>query len=264
MSLHAKISAHRMRGLKLSKQEKVKLTISSGSLFRSNIIIEEEADRIHQVRAACRHYHIKEPLGLVVVDYLQLLSHETKYKREEIESISRSLKRLAKELRVPFLVLSQLSRSVEYRGHRVTQKAASRYFRAGETLYMPRLSDLRESGAIEQDADLVLLLYRQDYYRSNQNTFDNIAHLRIAKQRSGPTGLVRLVFLREFLFFGDLQEEEGDVTRNRSGEKASETSQEPEGELAFDEPGTDEPDETGQRSDDEAGTGEAESEKVPF
>lgn len=211
LSIKTKTSAHKMRSLSLDKKEKTQLVIGSASLFDTKIIIDENSDTLNKVRSVCRHLSIKHNLGLVVIDYLQLLSQEIKHKREEMEQISRSLKRLAKELNVPFIVISQLSRAVEHRGQKVSKNAANKYFKAGETVYMPRLSDLRESGAIEQDADNVLLLYRQDYYRYDKKDHDRIAHVKIAKQRQGPTDSLLMTFQPEYLLFSNYIQEDEDL-----------------------------------------------------
>ena len=129
-------------------------------------------------------------LGLVIVDYLQLMSGRGRFENRTLElaSISRSLKGLAKELRVPIVVLSQLSRAPEARSD-----------------HRPQLSDLRESGALEQDADVVILIYRDDAYNRDPNSPDaGTAELIVAKQRNGPTGTVRLAFLREQTRFANL------------------------------------------------------------
>jgi replicative DNA helicase len=123
---------------------------------------------------------------MIVVDYLQLmhLSKPTDSKQQEVAEISRSLKGIARELDVPIIALSQLSRAVEQRQDK-----------------RPQLSDLRDSGAIEQDADLVILLYRPGYYATNPEEEDNVAEAIIAKHRNGPTGTVSLVFMREYTRF---------------------------------------------------------------
>ena len=144
-----------------------------------------------EIRAKCRKLKLEKNIGMVVIDYLQLIQGSNKRngsREQEISEISRSLKILAKELNVPVIALSQLSRAVEQRpDHR------------------PMLSDLRESGAIEQDADIVMFLYRDDYY--NPDTEDkNVAEVIIAKQRSGPTGKVRLAWLPNLTKFGNLEE----------------------------------------------------------
>ena len=142
-----------------------------------------------ELRSRCRRFFAKHKnqLGLVVVDYLQLMesSKRTDSKVNEVSEISRSLKGVAREFNVPVIALSQLSREVEKRG--------------GDK--RPVLSDLRDSGAIEQDADLVAFLYRPAYYEQDQESADPTAELGIAKHRNGPTGRTELIFYREFARF---------------------------------------------------------------
>ena len=149
-----------------------------------------------EFRAICRKFKVRYPeLGLVIVDYLQLMSsgeRRTEGRQQEVSDISRTLKAVARELNCPVLALSQLSRSTEQR----TDKK-------------PQLSDLRDSGAIEQDADTVIMLYRQDYYSDSENNplRDSEADVRVAKNRNGSTGMMKLTFRREvtkFLSFGEL------------------------------------------------------------
>ena len=137
------------------------------------------------MRSKCRRYKLEHGLGVVMIDYLQLMtgSGKSDSRQQEISEISRSLKALARELDVPVIALSQLSRAVEQRpDHR------------------PMLSDLRESGAIEQDADVVMFLYRDDYYHKDSEK-KGIAEVNIAKQRNGPTGTVELVWLAQYTQF---------------------------------------------------------------
>ena len=141
------------------------------------------------MRSKCRKYKLEHNLGIIMIDYLQLMSGSGKSdsRQQEISDISRSLKALARELQVPVLALSQLSRAVEQRpDHR------------------PMLSDLRESGAIEQDADVVMFIYRDDYYNPDTEK-KGIAEINIAKQRNGPIGTIDLVWLPEFTKFANLQ-----------------------------------------------------------
>ena len=141
------------------------------------------------MRSKCRKYKLEHDLKLIIIDYLQLMSgsgRSTDSRQQEISDISRSLKALARELNVPVLALSQLSRAVEQRpDHR------------------PMLSDLRESGAIEQDADVVMFLYRDDYYNKDTEQ-KGIAEIIIAKQRNGPIGTVKMAWLPEQTRFADL------------------------------------------------------------
>jgi replicative DNA helicase len=143
-----------------------------------------------EMRAKTRRLKAEHGLDLVVIDYIQLMSGRGRFENRTLElaSISRSLKGLAKELNVPVVVLSQLSRGPESRSD-----------------HRPQLSDLRESGALEQDADLVALIYRDDVYNKDPNNPDaGTAELIVAKQRNGPTGVIRLAFLREQTRFASL------------------------------------------------------------
>ncbi len=146
---------------------------------------------ITEIRAKCRKLKLEKDIGLVIIDYLQLVTASGKKnasREQEISEISRSLKILAKELNVPVIALSQLSRAPEQR----------------KDDHRPMLSDLRESGAIEQDADIVMFLYRDDYY--NENSEDkNVAEVIIAKHRGGSTGTVKLAWLGDFTKFANLE-----------------------------------------------------------
>ena len=146
---------------------------------------------ITEIRAKCRKLKLEKDIGLVIIDYLQLVTASGKknaIREQEISEISRSLKILAKELNVPVIALSQLSRAPEQR----------------KDDHRPMLSDLRESGAIEQDADIVMFLYRDDYY--NENSEDkNVAEVIIAKHRGGSTGTVKLAWLGDFTKFANLE-----------------------------------------------------------
>lgn len=145
---------------------------------------------VTEIRAKCRKLKLEKNIGLVIIDYIQLVQGSNKRnasREQEISEISRSLKILAKEINVPVIALSQLSRSVEQRpDHR------------------PMLSDLRESGAIEQDADIVMFLYRDDYYNENSEK-KNIAEVILAKHRSGSTGTVELAWLGNYTKFANLE-----------------------------------------------------------
>lgn len=147
---------------------------------------------ITEIRAKCRKLQIEKNIGLVVIDYLQLISGSSSKKNgnreQEIAEISRSLKILAKELNVPVIALSQLSRSPDQR----------------KDDHRPMLSDLRESGSIEQDADIVIFLYRDDYYNPETDK-KNIAEVIIAKQRSGSTGTVELLWLGSYTKFVSIE-----------------------------------------------------------
>ncbi len=155
---------------------------------RSKLIIDDTPGiSISELRSKCRKYKLEHDLQIIIIDYLQLMSGSgrTDSRQQEISDISRSLKSLARELRVPVVALSQLSRAVEKRDD-----------------HRPMLSDLRESGAIEQDADVVMFLYRDDYYNKETDK-KNIAEVIIAKQRNGPIGTVELVWMPDYTKFAN-------------------------------------------------------------
>ena len=186
----ANIDASRMRTGYLQDDDWPKLTAAIGAISERKIFIDDSAAiTTNEIRAKCRRLKRERGLDLVIVDYLQLI-HPGQRRREsrqvEVADISRALKQIAKELDVPVIALSQLSRSVEQRQDK-----------------RPMLSDLRESGAIEQDADLVAFLYRDDYY-DKETERKNIIEIIIAKQRNGPVGTVELVFLKNFNKFVSL------------------------------------------------------------
>ncbi|MCF7869796.1 MAG: replicative DNA helicase [Candidatus Omnitrophica bacterium] len=185
----AKVEVNRVRTGFLSPPEWPSLTAAAGKLSEAPIYIDDTpAMNIFEIRAKARRLKAHHDIQLILVDYLQLIrgSGRAESRQQEISKISQGLKALAKELSIPLIAVSQLSRAVESReGHR------------------PKLSDLRESGAIEQDADLVVLLFRQEYYQpSDENK--GIAEAIIAKQRNGPVGTVNLAFLKEYMRFADL------------------------------------------------------------
>lgn len=186
----AKIDAQILRNGNLQDSDWEKLIESANIIGNSNIIIDDTPGiTISELRSKCRRYKLEKGIGIVIIDYLQLMSGggRVESRQQEISEISRSLKALARELNVPVVALSQLSRAVEAR-----------------TDHRPMLSDLRESGAIEQDADVVMFLYRDDYY--NPDTSEkNIAEVIIAKQRNGPIGTVKLAWLPNFTKFANLQ-----------------------------------------------------------
>jgi replicative DNA helicase len=188
---HAKVDAHKVKTGYLARSDWPKLTAAAGKLSEALLFIDDTpAISIMELRAKSRRLKSQRDIQLIILDYLQLMrSHSAKNenRQQEISEISRSIKALARELHIPIIAISQLSRAVERRGED----------------YRPRLSDLRESGAIEQDADVVLLLLREEYYNpTSQN--QGIAELNIAKQRNGPTGLIKLSFIREYTRFENL------------------------------------------------------------
>ncbi|MCM1039946.1 MAG: replicative DNA helicase [Ruminococcus sp.] len=190
-SMESKVDSQHLRTGNLSDEEWEKLIESAGVIGKSNLIIDDTPGiSISELRSKCRKYKLDYQLDMIIIDYLQLMSgsgRNTDSRQQEISDISRSLKALARELNVPVIALSQLSRAVEQRpDHR------------------PMLSDLRESGAIEQDADVVMFIYRDDYYNKDTDR-KNISEIIIAKQRNGPIGTVELVWLPDFTKFGNLQ-----------------------------------------------------------
>ena len=189
-SLESHVDAQILRTGNLSDTDWEKLIEGAGTIGSSRMIIDDTSGiTISEMRSKCRKYKLEMGLDLVIIDYLQLMSgsnsRRNESRQQEISEISRSLKGLARELNVPVIALSQLSRAVEQR----TDKR-------------PMLSDLRESGAIEQDADVCMFIYRDDYY--NPDTEDkNIAEIIIAKQRNGPIGTVRLAWMPQYTRFGN-------------------------------------------------------------
>ena len=193
---HARVNAHNVRTGFLSQSDWPRLTNAAGRLSEAPIFIDDTAGlSILELRAKARRLKSQHNIQLIIVDYLQLMQglSGAENRQQEISEISRSLKALARELSVPLIAVSQLSRAVESRqDHR------------------PQLSDLRESGAIEQDADVVGLLLREEYYNPTEEN-KGIAELIIAKQRNGPVGTVKLTFIREFVRFGNLAMVEEEV-----------------------------------------------------
>jgi replicative DNA helicase len=182
---HARVDAQKVRTGYLSHQDWPKLTSAAGKLSEAPIFIDDSPGQtVLEIRAKARRLKMKHDISLIVVDYLQLMQGaKAENRQQEISEISRSLKALAREIRVPVIAVSQLSRAVESRtGNR------------------PQLSDLRESGAIEQDADVVVFLFREEYYNPSEEN-RNKAEAIIAKQRNGPTGTIPLVFLKEWTRF---------------------------------------------------------------
>lgn len=185
----------RRPGARLGKDDHDALSGAADELARARLFIDDTAGlRTSEVRAKCRRIQASRGLDLVIIDYLQLMSHDGRAdsREQQISSISRALKMLAKDLKVPVIALSQLNRELEKRPDK-----------------RPALSDLRESGAIEQDADVIMFLHREEYFRKETGQGDvaapdqNLAELIVAKQRSGPTGTVRLNFYRDATLFLD-------------------------------------------------------------
>ena len=184
------IDAQRMRTGQLESGDWQKLTMAMGSLSKAGIYIDDTPGvRVNDIRAKCRRLKQEKGLGMIVIDYLQLIQGSGRggeNRQQEVSEISRSLKALARELDVPVIALSQLSRGVESRQDK-----------------RPMMSDIRESGSIEQDADIVAFLYRDDYY-DKESESQNIIEIIIAKQRNGPVGTAELAFIKEFNKFVNL------------------------------------------------------------
>lgn len=191
-SLESRVDAQMLRNGNLSDTDWEKLIEGAGTIGRSKLIIDDTPGiSIGELRSKCRKYKLEHNIQLIIIDYLQLMSGNgrTDSRQQEISEISRALKALARELNVPVIALSQLSRAVEQRpDHR------------------PMLSDLRESGAIEQDADVVMFIYRDDYYNKDTDK-KNIAEVIIAKQRNGPIGTINLVWLPQYTKFANMQKD---------------------------------------------------------
>lgn len=189
-SLESRVDSQHIRTGNLSDREWEDLIDGAGVVGRSRLIIDDTPGiSISELRSKCRKFKMEQDIQMVIIDYLQLMSGSgrTDSRQQEVSDISRSLKALARELGVPVIALSQLSRAVEQRpDHR------------------PMLSDLRESGAIEQDADVVMFIYRDDYYNKDSDR-KGIAEIIIAKQRNGPIGTVELAWLPDYTKFANVQ-----------------------------------------------------------
>ncbi len=187
----ARVDAHKLRSGFLGRADWPKLTSAAGRLAEAPIYIDDApAMTVLEMRAKARRLKAERGLGLVIVDYLQLMRGRggADNREQEISDISRSLKALAKELAIPVIALSQLSRAVETRG--------------GDK--KPQLADLRESGAIEQDADVVMFIFREEVYRQTEENH-GIADILLRKQRNGPTGEIRLAFIDRYTRFENLE-----------------------------------------------------------
>src|SRR3989339_1278028 len=189
-----RLNAHLVRTGKLPSDEGVKLSKNAHKLIESPIYVDDSpAQTVLEIRAKARRLKAEKNIGMIIIDYLQLMQGPPKAesREREISHISRSLKALAKELNIPVIALAQLNRAVETR----TDKR-------------PQLSDLRESGSIEQDADVVMFLNRPEYYGllkdENGNSLEGVAEVIIGKQRNGPTGDVKMRFIKEYARFENL------------------------------------------------------------
>ncbi|MCI5700820.1 MAG: replicative DNA helicase [Lachnospiraceae bacterium] len=189
-ALESRVDSQKIRTGNLNDEEWSRLIEGAGVVGESRLIIDDTPGiSIAELRSKARKYKIDHDIGIIIIDYLQLMSGNgrTDSRQQEVSDISRSLKALARELNVPVVALSQLSRAVEQRpDHR------------------PMLSDLRESGAIEQDADVVMFIYRDDYYHKDTEE-KNIAEIIVAKQRNGPIGTVKLVWLPNYTKFVNMK-----------------------------------------------------------
>ena len=191
LAMEARVDAQKLRNGSLEDIDWESLLESAGTVARSHLIIDDRASSLAEIRSKCRKFKLEHNLDIVIIDYLQLMSsgssRSSDSRQQEISDISRGLKRMARELDVPVVALSQLSRAVEQRpDHR------------------PMLSDLRESGAIEQDADVVMFLYRDEYY-NKESELKGTAEVIIAKQRNGPIGTVTLAWLPQFTKFANIK-----------------------------------------------------------
>jgi replicative DNA helicase len=192
----ARVDAHRFRGGFLGEQDYARLVDAFARLHDAKVFIDDSPGiGLLEMRAKARRLKLEHGLDMLVIDYIQLMQGRGRFenRQQELASISRSLKILAKELDVPILALSQLSRAPEARGD-----------------HRPQLSDLRESGALEQDADVVIFIFREDMYGADEERrpeAEGVAELIIGKQRNGPTGTVRVAFLKQYTRFENLQAE---------------------------------------------------------
>ena len=188
-----RVDSHLVRTGNLPKSQWKNLSLSVGTLAEAPIYLDDTpALSVLELRAKARRLKAEKNIGMIVVDYLQLMQgpRGVESRQQEISNISRSLKALAKELNIPVIALSQLSRAVEQRSEK-----------------KPQLSDLRESGAIEQDADVVIFLYRPWIY-SGEEEDKGKAEIIVAKQRNGPTGVIDLVFLDRFARFENISQDQ--------------------------------------------------------
>lgn len=190
LSLESRVDSQSIRTGNLTDEDWSKLIEGAGVIGKSNLIIDDTPGiSVTELRSKCRKFKMEHNLGIIIIDYLQLMtgSKRSESRQQEISDISRSLKAIARELNVPVVALSQLSRAVEQRpDHR------------------PMLSDLRESGAIEQDADVVMFIYRDDYYNKDTSK-PNVAEIIIAKQRNGAIGTIELAWLPQYTKFANMK-----------------------------------------------------------
>ena len=195
LASHAQVDSKDLRQGFLTKDDMRKLTRATEELMHSKLFIDDTPGiSVSEMRAKARRLRQTEGLDLLIVDYLQLMSavpiggKRFENRTQEVSAISRGLKALAKELKVPVVALSQLSRAPESRG--------------GD--HRPQLSDLRESGSIEQDADVVAFIFREEVYKKDDPDLDGIAELIVAKQRNGPTDMIKMAFIKRYTRFENL------------------------------------------------------------
>jgi replicative DNA helicase len=191
MCSEAKVESQRLRTGKLAAEDWPRLTAACDKLAKAPVYVDDTGSiTMMEIRSKARRLKSKHPeLGLILIDYLQLMTSGTTVENrvQEVSQISRSLKVLARDLDVPIVAMSQLSRAVEQRHDK-----------------RPILSDLRESGSIEQDADLVCFIYRDEYYNQEESDQQGLAEVIVAKHRNGPTDTVKLSFLKRYAKFADL------------------------------------------------------------
>lgn len=188
LAMNSRVDSQNIRTGNLSADEWANLMESARIIGNSSLIIDDTSSiSISELRSKCRKLKLERNLGLVIIDYLQLMSgsRRAESRQQEISEISRALKSLAREINVPVIALSQLSRAVEQRPDK-----------------RPMLSDLRESGAIEQDADVVMFIYRDDYYNLDSEE-PGVTEIIIGKQRNGPTGTIKLAWLAQYMKFAN-------------------------------------------------------------
>jgi replicative DNA helicase len=188
----AQLDIKKVRTGFIGDREFERLKLSAEGLSKAKIFVDETAAlSVMEMKAKARRLKMEQNLDLMFVDYMQLMRPGGRFENrtQEISYISRSLKELAKELQIPVVGISQLSRAPE----------------KGRREPLPQLSDLRESGAIEQDADVVVFIYRPEFYRPEDENLRGIAKINVAKQRNGPTGIVNLAFIREYARFADME-----------------------------------------------------------
>jgi replicative DNA helicase len=198
LASRAMVDSHKLRSGFLGRDDMQKLTRAMEQLMQAKLYIDDSPGiSVSEMRAKARGLKRQQGLDLIVVDYLQLMSavpiggKRFENRTQEVSAISRGLKALAKELKVPVVALSQLSRAPESRG--------------GD--HRPQLSDLRESGSIEQDADVVAFIFREEYYKRDDPDLQGIAEIILSKQRNGPTGMIKLSFIDSYTRFENMADE---------------------------------------------------------